>query len=412
MSSAGFPVEDILTISTSRRKGLPPRTPDTDTSSPPVGATPPAAASIPETWPPAESTEYRPDLLTSPITDTRFPKPSVSNMFTCGLTTKPPSLSICAIFPSAAGRVRPLTGTEPMSGYPMTPDSDTRTSRLKSGFLNTLIFKISPGTKRYSGCARAGAAPNQLAHRRQNARRFGQRPIRPGCRWYGFTAAWTALIFLCFLLVLDPTKEYFKCTPSTSFTELMYVSFSCGRVIGRRGQRGQLIFGSNRRKHVVQNGVALEVLFRKPAPPAAQCRSDLRVVREPGDRARKFCAVFRCHHHAAFRDNFADFRPRTASRNHRPAAGQHAGQFRRQHQICCVGTLRQQMNVCHPEHVRYPPGRLQRHEFHIGQTRCRGLQLRLHDPIAANDKHDVAARFEESGRLRYHHQSLLAAQGP
>src|SRR5580698_192573 len=42
----------------------------------------------------------------------------------------------------------------------MAPDSDTRTSRLRSGFLKTLIFRISPGASRYSGCARAGDAPS------------------------------------------------------------------------------------------------------------------------------------------------------------------------------------------------------------------------------------------------------------
>src|ERR1700676_1366393 len=86
----------------------------------------------------------------------------------------------------------------------MAPGSDTRTSRLKSGFLNTLIFKISPGANRYSGCAVAGVAPNQIVHRKQDARNLSQRTTRPAYGRYGFTAACAALIMFYFLLVLNP----------------------------------------------------------------------------------------------------------------------------------------------------------------------------------------------------------------
>src|ERR1700735_2357118 len=51
----------------------------------------------------------------------------------------------------------------------MAPDSDTRTSKLRSAFLNTVIFKIPPGASRYSGCARTGPAPRASAQRHENA---------------------------------------------------------------------------------------------------------------------------------------------------------------------------------------------------------------------------------------------------
>src|SRR5882757_3072037 len=95
----------------------------------------------------------------------------------------------------------------------MAPDSETRTSRLKSGFLNTLIFKISPGASRYSCCALAVAAPSPIVQTKKNAARPTQRRRRSGRRIFRLTAACAlALIVFYFLLMLDPTKKYFKST--------------------------------------------------------------------------------------------------------------------------------------------------------------------------------------------------------
>src|ERR1700727_233315 len=79
----------------------------------------------------------------------------------------------------------------------MAPDSDTRTSKLRSAFLNTVIFKISPGASRYSGCARTGAAPVASAQRYENATHNpSQRKERFGYCVFGLTMMDSALIIL------------------------------------------------------------------------------------------------------------------------------------------------------------------------------------------------------------------------
>jgi hypothetical protein len=74
-------------------------------------------------------------------------------MLTCGLRTKPLSFSICEIFFSvrAGGPARGQNRSTVSNGAGL----DTRTSRLNSGLLNTLIFNMSPGDNRYSRWARA-----------------------------------------------------------------------------------------------------------------------------------------------------------------------------------------------------------------------------------------------------------------
>jgi len=69
---AGVGLNDIVTTSDlATERTLPPRVPFTMTRYPPAGAMPPAAANMPERWPPEASIEYLTGVLTrqSPHTD-------------------------------------------------------------------------------------------------------------------------------------------------------------------------------------------------------------------------------------------------------------------------------------------------------------------------------------------------------
>ena len=113
------------------------------------------------------------------------------------------------------------------------------------------------------------------------------------------------------------------------------------------------------------------------------------VIAQVQHRLHKGAGGLRFHTHTTALNETGNLAARFSSRNHRPAAGQHATQFGRHHQVGRVAQLWQQVDVCHHQQGPQFGCRAQVQEAHVAQARRSSFQRGAHLAATAQHKDQI-----------------------